>query len=200
MTNIKIPSTDHPVMDLIKNRWSPRSFSEKEIPATDLYSILEAARWSMSANNEQPWRFILAPKDTEDFSKVLDTLMPGNSPWARNAAAFIVVVAKTTFDKEGSPVNTYAEYDTGLAASSLILQAQHMNIYSHTMAGFDKSKMKEKFQLNENLKPLTVIALGYLDSADKLQEPYLTRELTARVRKPLSDLLLNEEYVTVAAV
>jgi nitroreductase len=192
MSNVKIPVTSHPVMELIKNRWSPRSFSTTPISPEDINSILEAARWSLSANNEQPWRFIVASKNTEAFGKVLSTLMPGNTPWAKNAAAFIVSIAKTTFDREGAPVNTYAEYDSGLANAMLILQAQSMNIYSHTMAGFDKAGMKEAFHLDENLKPLTVIALGYLDDADKLEEPYLSRELSPRVRKLVKELVLNE--------
>jgi nitroreductase len=53
--------------------------------------------------------------------------------------------------------------------------------------------LKEVFQLPENLKPVVVIALGYLDEAEKLEEPYRTRELTPRTRKSLKELVLNTE-------
>ena len=36
------------------------------------------------------------------------------------------------------------------------------------MAGFDKEKLIEFLQLTDNQNPLRVIALGYLDDAEKL--------------------------------
>jgi nitroreductase len=61
-------------------------------------------------------------------------------PWAKNAAAYIISLAKTTFDKEGNPPNDGAEHDFGAANMSLVLQAHSMDIYSHPMGGFDKIK------------------------------------------------------------
>jgi hypothetical protein len=40
---------------------------------------------------------------------------------------------------------------------------------------------------------MAVIALGYLDSAEKLPEPYKTRELSPRVRKPINEIILGHE-------
>ena len=40
--------------------------------------------------------------DTEAFQKILDTLMPGNQPWAKNAPVLIIALAKTQFDN-GQP-------------------------------------------------------------------------------------------------
>lgn len=188
---IKIAKTENEVIDLIKNRWSARSFAEKSIPKKELHSLIEAGMWAFSANNEQPWRIILAEKGSENFEKVASTLMPGNFPWAKNAAAFVVSLAKTTFEKEGNPINVYADHDLGAFNAFLILQAQSQNIYAHPMAGFDKQKMRELFQLNENLKPMVIIALGYLDDAEKLDEPYKTRELTARSRKTMHEIVIN---------
>lgn len=61
------------------------------------------------------------------------------------------------------------------------------------MAGFDAGKIKEAFGLDEYLKPVAIIALGYLDKADKLEEPFKTRELSFRKRKELSEIILNHE-------
>jgi len=62
---------------------------------------------------------------------------------------------------------------------------------AHPLAGFSAAAIKESFGLNETLKPVTVIALGYLDDAEKLEEPFKSRELTPRKRKPLAELILN---------
>ena len=55
---IKKAKTKHEVIELIKNRWSPRSFSDKDINKESINSLFEAASWAASAFNEQPWRFI----------------------------------------------------------------------------------------------------------------------------------------------
>jgi len=190
MENIKIAKTNYPVIDLIKKRWSARSFSEKEITQKDLMTVLEAGSWAFSANNEQPWRVIKAHKGSETFQKIVDCLMPGNSPWAKHAAAFVLSIAKTDFEKEGHPHNATAEHDLGAFNAMMILQARSMDIYAHPMGGFDHPKIKEVFGLGDNLKPIAVVALGYLDDPEKLQEPYKTRELTARSRKSLTEIIL----------
>ena len=190
MNTVKTAHTNFPVIDLIKNRWSARSFSEKPISADDLKTIMEAGTWAFSANNEQPWRVIAAHKGSETFNKIVDCLMPGNAPWAKHAAALIVSIAKTDFEKEGHPANLTAEHDLGAFNATLVLQARSMEIFAHPMGGFDKQKTKELFSLPENLKPIAVIALGYLDDAEKLDEPYKSRELTARSRKGLNEIML----------
>lgn len=188
---VKIAETKYPVLDLIKNRWSARSFSDEPIDEKDLYTLVEAASWMFSANNEQPWRFIVAPRGTIAFSNVMKSLVPGNLLWAKNAAAFIVSIAKTDFEKDGHPANNWAEHDLGAANAAMILQATSMNIFAHPLAGFSAAAIKESFGLNDYLKPVTVIALGYLDDAEKLEEPFKSREQAPRKRKPLAELILN---------
>ncbi|MFT3682572.1 MAG: nitroreductase family protein [Ferruginibacter sp.] len=193
MNTNKTADTKYPVLDLIKNRWSTRSFASKEIAESDLLTLIEAASWMFSANNEQPWRYIPALKNTTAFQQVLDSLAPGNAAWAKNAAAFIVSIAKTDLDKEGRPVNRWAEHDLGAANATLVLQATSMNIYAHLMAGFDGAKIRTAFDLGDNLKPVAVIALGYKDVADKLEEPFKTRETAPRKRKALTEIILHHD-------
>lgn len=63
MTLKKPADADHPIRDLIRNRWSPRSFADKPVAKETLLSLLKAARWSASSNNGQPWAFIVATKE-----------------------------------------------------------------------------------------------------------------------------------------
>ena len=191
MKTTKIAVTKYPVIDLIKSRWSARSFSDKTISEKDLFTLIEAACWMFSANNEQPWRFISAEKNSDSFKKILGSLTPSNAAWAKKAATFVISIAKTNFDKEGNPLNNWAEHDLGAANAAMILQATSMDIAAHPMSGFDAAKIKEVFDLNDYLKPVAVIALGYLDEADKLEEPFKTRELSSRKRKALSEIILH---------
>ncbi len=185
--NIKKATTDHPIHELICSRWSARSFSEKAIWQEDLETLLAAASWAFSANNGQPWRYVYAHhSDTEAFQKIWSCLMPGNQPWCANAAVLMVSLMRKQFDN-GKP-NATAMHDLGAANATLMLQAISMSIYGHPMAGFDREKTIEALGLDTDLvEPVAFIALGYLDEADKLEEPFKTRELTPRTRKSLGE-------------
>ena len=105
--------TDFPVHNFVSERWSPRAFSEKPVPPEVLASLFEAARWAPSSSNEQPWTYIVATRDdTENFAKLVDVLVPGNSIWAKNAPVLALAVAHLTFAKHGTP-NRNAQYDVG---------------------------------------------------------------------------------------
>lgn len=190
---IKTANTKYPVNELIKNRWSARAFSSKDIDDNTLFTLFEAAGWAPSANNEQPWRYIYAKRsDKEVFEKIVDCLMPGNKPWAKNAAVLTICVIKTTFGPENK-LNVAASHDAGLANATLMLQATALNIYGHMMGGYDKAKTKEAFNIPDGYETVLVLALGYLDSPDTLEEPFKTREVTPRSRKALSEFLFHKE-------
>jgi nitroreductase len=81
--------------EALKNRKSPRAFSEEIITEEMIGLLFEAARWAPSAMNEQPWLYFYAGKDNpEAFNKVLGVLTGINPQWAKNAQYLIVSVAK----------------------------------------------------------------------------------------------------------
>jgi nitroreductase len=192
MNTIKTADTQFPVIDLIKKRWSPRSFSEKTLAENDLLTILEAGSWAPSANNTQPWRQVYAFRGTEGFENIWSALSPGNQPWTKHAAALVVSVGIKELP-DSQQKNTYYLHDAGMFHSFMLLQAQSMDIYGHLMAGFDKHKLALLLDLPVTEEVVSVMALGYTDVAEKLQEPYKTREVSPRSRKPLAEFtaLLN---------
>lgn len=190
MNHVKTANTRYPVLDIIKNRWSPRSFAEKSITEEAMHTILEAASWAFSAINEQPWRYVVAYRGTALFNQFFDLLLPGNQPWNKNAAALLVSISKNTFAAGNKP-NVSALHDVGAANMLLTLQANSMGIYTHVIGGFHKENAASLLQLPADMEPVVMIALGYPDHADKLDEPFKTRETSPRSRKPLSEILLN---------
>jgi len=185
--SIKLAKTNYPVIDLIKNRWSARSFANKPISQEELNTILEAGSWAFSSSNLQPWHFTYAHKHDASFSKLVDCLMAGNKPWAKNAAVLIAVTAPKKNDN-GSE-NKIAKFDLGAASATLMLQALSMDIYGHVMGGFDAAKAIEILNIRPDThEPVVFIALGYLDAAEKLEEPFKGRELTPRSRKSLKEI------------
>jgi nitroreductase len=191
--------TTHPVHELIRKRWSPRSYAATPVAPVTLNQVFEAASWAFSAMNAQPWQYIYAHKaDAEAFQNILDTLLPGNQPWAKSAPVLIIALAKTNFDN-GQP-NGAALHDLGAANATLFLEATALGLHGHVMGGFDKEKVRRDFNLSEGLEPAVVLALGYLGEAEQLEEPFLSREKAARTRKPVAEFAFqNELPVTVPA-
>lgn len=187
--SVKIAKTKNDIIEVIKNRWSARSFSDKAISETNMETLFEAASWAFSANNAQPWEYIYAHReDKAAFDKLHGCLMAGNLPWTKNAAVLMAVLAHKKLDNGHE--NRAAKHDVGSANASLMLQATSMNIYGHVMGGFDPGKAIETLGIDtEVMEPVVFIALGYLDSPEKLDEPFKTRELTPRTRKPLSEIV-----------
>lgn len=179
------------VIPAVLNRWSSRAFSERAVSEADLGKIFEAARWSASAFNEQPWRFLVGVKGSDTHAKLAATLMGFNKAWAESAPVLILAMATTHFTHNGT-VNTYAMYDLGAATAALTLQAAELGMTTHTMAGFDQQAARTALAIPEELQLATVIALGYQDSPTLLQMDKLVElETSPRQRKPLDEQVFS---------
>lgn len=193
---VKLAETSAPVHDLIRRRWSPRSFSGKPVSDQDLRSLIEAARWSASSGNEQPWRFFIARRsDTEQFEKLLRLLVPGNQTWARSAAVLMIMAAKKTAGSTGHE-NSYALHDAGQAFAQLSLQAVALGLHVHGMAGFDQQRARTELGLPDDYVFGAAAAIGYVGSPDALTEKHRALETAKRHRKPLDELVFGAGWGT----
>ncbi len=191
----KYAETVPAVAELFRVRWSPRSFSSQAVPPEILESILEAGRWAASSYNEQPWRFIVAPKeDKQAFEALLSVLMPFNQQWAKNAAVLILTVSKSKFSHNETP-NAHALHDAGAALAYMMLQATASGLQSHAMAGFDRDKAREVAGIPPEFEIGAVVAFGYPGPADALtNEQMKQQELAPRNRKPLSEIAFKGRW------
>ena len=181
--------TEHPVLEVLAGRWSPRAFDvETPIDEAKLASALEAARWSPSASNSQPWRFIVARRGTAAHHGIHSALMGFNQVWAGDAAVLIVAIAETA-DADGTPIS-HAVYDLGQAVAHLSVQAHHDGLHVHQMSGFVAEQLRETFGIDERFAPMTVLALGDLGDAARLPEPLQQREVAPRTRRPLAETII----------
>lgn len=189
MTIRKTATTRVPVHPLLAERWSPRGFDPRhEVGPDQLTALLEAARWAPSANNSQPWRFVVTRRGTTEFDHLTDLLAPGNRVWAADAGALILVAAQLV-DDSGQPLR-FALYDTGQAVAHLITQAQAEGLATHQMGGFDTSGVSDLLGLGTDVTPVVVVAVGRFDDSADLAEPLASRERAPRSRRPLDDLVL----------
>ena len=177
---------DQPVETLLYHRWSPRAMSGQTLPKAELMRLFEAARWAPSSFNEQPWRFVYAERNGEHWPHFLDLLSEGNRRWAGAAAMLVVVVSRTTFERNGNPSRTHS-YDTGAAWQNLALQGCRMGLVVHGMAGFDYERSRDVLEVPEGFSVEAMIAVGRPAPVEALPEALREREVPSG-RKPVAEI------------
>jgi nitroreductase len=187
---------EHPVLDVIRNRWSPAIYSPKPVEHEQLLTILEAARWAPSSYNAQPWSFLVAFKDEpEEFSRMLSCLVPQNVKWAQHVAVLMISVAKLQFDN-GTP-NRHAWHDTGIATGFMMLQAASAGILAHGMAGFDPDKARELYNIPPTHDPVAAIGLGYPGDDEGAPEELRQRNVH-KPRQQMADFVFAGQWGKMA--
>lgn len=178
------------INNLLRTRWSPRVFSDRNVTESELRRLFEAARWSPSCSNEQPWRFLSGVRgEGKYYDKIFNLLDAGNQKWAHSAPVLLLLATKTSFTYNDK-INKWAEYDAGQAAAHLTFQAMEMGIFVHQMAGFDRQKAAELLEAGKEYLPMTVIALGFIDSKSLRPEEMERRKRSENKRRTLKELVL----------
>ena len=180
--------TDAPILDVLAERWSTRVFDARTpIDRDALASALEAARWAPSANNTQPWRFVIGIRGTSAHDAIADALMGFNQAWAADAAALVVFAAVTSVD--GSPL-PWAVYDVGQAAAYFTIQAHASGLHTHQMGGFDRDAIARAFGFGDDVTAVTVMAVGELGDIETATDAVRERETAPRTRRPVAQSVL----------
>lgn len=159
-------------LDCIFSRHSVRKFKDKEVPETDIHTILQAAMSGPSAVNCRPWQFLVTKK-----KDVLERMANANGPYAVPLihAAFGVMVAGD-LSKAYSSAPDYWQTDCSIAAQNMILAAQALGVGSVCLGTFPEldrvQALRDEFKLPENIIPHSLIAFGY-----PVEEDIHTRDL-----------------------
>ena len=182
---------EHSVSEIFPNRWSPRSYTGEAIPDAILMRIFEAARWAPSASNAQPWRFIVAKRETPDFERFLDLLVDRNRAWACKAAALVALVSKRTKTMPGASEETpnrAHSLDAGAAWAHLALEASIVGWPAHGMLGLDIERLRSELGIPDDHHFEMLIAIGRRGDREALPETYRAAEMP-NGRLPVSDIV-----------
>ncbi len=197
---IKQAAADAPIHALLKQRWSPRAFDQRPVEVEKLQTLLEAARWSASGGNMQPWAFLVARRDQEAdaFARMVDCLSEGNVPWASQAPVLGITVA--SLYRRPDVLNRHAFHDVGLATQNLAIQATALDLHLHLMGGFSPDKARSNFAIPDDYDAVTMFALGYLGDPSYLSERQQESERAARTRRPLQEFVFSNRWGESAAL
>lgn len=172
-------------------RWSPRAFDGRPIPREHVKIIFEAARWSPSCSNEQPWSFHTAGCDSPRFPAFLELLNDSNRVWAKTAALLGFLISRRRFQKSGAP-NDWARFDCGAAWMALTLQANQLGYHTHAMAGIKLDVICQALHLEEETcEPVCAFVIGTRDEPETLPPALQKREIPSP-RKTLTEIWFPE--------
>jgi nitroreductase len=189
----KAAQTNYPIHELLQKRWSPRAFSTQSVEPEKLLSLFEAARWSASGFNQQPWSFLVVTRQNpEPFDKLVAVLSEGNQLWAKNVQVLVLALARR--EREPGKPNPWAAYDLGQSIAHLSIQASALGLQVHQMGGFDPQKAVEAFDIPEEFQAITVVAIGYAGDPNQLPDSLRERELQIRTRKPLTEIVFENRW------
>jgi nitroreductase len=188
----KTAQTIVPIAELIANRWSPRVFdSSHSLTHGDVLALAEAARWSPSSNNAQPWKFSIVVRGSEEFEAISKLGLTGfNQSWAPQASAYVVVMADQLRPDGKEWDKAIAFYNAGLASAQVVYQAESMGLKGHYMGGIVHDEIQRILNVTD-VWVVNVITVGVQGDVSAVPEEIQQRELAARERKPLEQILLH---------
>jgi nitroreductase len=192
--NIKKAVTDHPILQVLAERWSPYGFEDRPVSEADLRSLFEAARWAASSYNEQPWNYLVAIRENSaEFGRLLSCLVEANQAWAKAAPVLVLGVVSLQFTKNNKD-NRAAVHDLGLAAGNLVVEATARGLSVHQMIGILPDRAREVYQIPKHFEAWTAMAIGYKADPAKLLDALKERDLAPRQRKPLSKFVFTGQW------
>lgn len=177
------------IHELIASRWSGRAYdAAKMLTREQIISLVEAARWAPSCFGDQPWRYIVFDKATNQsgWEKAFACLVEGNQAWAKDAPLLLLACADSVLSQNGKP-NHWGQYDTGAASLNLSLQATALGLMVHQMGGFDADKSKTEFSIPEQFTPMAMMTVGYQLAETAIPDDIKEREYNARARNTLDE-------------
>ncbi len=187
-------STDYPIYAILAERWSPYAFKKRPILQTDLCSLFEAARWSASSYNEQPWSYMVATQeDPEHFQQLLSCLDEFNQSWAKDAPVLALGIASLKFTLNGKE-NRAAHHDLGAASGNIAVEATARGICVHQMIGILPEKARDLFKIPPDFEAWTAMAIGYPGDPTTLPDNFRERDLSVRQRKPLEQFVFGGKW------
>lgn len=170
-------------LELVRIRFSTRSFLPKMVERTKLEKCLEAARLSPSACNGQPWRFIVVESETLKGRLAGEAF---NGPYKMNSFAgeapvLVVVVTvptKTAPRLAGLFRNlSYPLIDIGIAAEHFVLQATEEGLGTCWIGWFNERNVRKVLGLDRNERVHVILAVGYTDRETAQQKRKDRRKL-----------------------
>lgn len=150
-------------IDLVKQRYSVRSYEERQIEKEKMEYIMECVRLAPSAVNFQPWHFYVVT-DRERLDALKSTY---KREWIQSAPCIIVACANHEESwHRRSDNKDHADIDLAIAIEHLCLAASEQGLGTCWVCNFDAALCHEVMAMPENVEPIALIPIGYTPDAE----------------------------------
>ena len=166
--------------ELIKKRYSVRSYSAKPVEDTKLQAVLEAANIAPTAANRQPFQIIVI--HTKGREEELKRIY-GRDWFVQPPIVICVCALPSQAWTRKYDSKKYSEVDATIAMDHLILAAVDQGLGTCWIAAFKPKVAREILRLPDDVEPIAFTPLGYP-----------TDELNKKTRKDLSKLVRYEKW------
>jgi nitroreductase len=155
------------LIQLLKARQSVRRFKAESVDRDLIVRCVEAARLAPSAENAQPWRFIVID-DQEQKKRLAQKAFNGiyrPTRWAEKAPVLVILCAEPDFlaNRLGKQITGIQYYliDCGIAGEHFILQAQELGLGTCWIGWFSQKGVKKVLDIPSAWRIVSLIAVGY---------------------------------------
>jgi nitroreductase len=165
------------VFEAIKTRRSVRKYTKKPISEDLVLKILDAGRWAPSADNKQPWSFIVL-RDMEVKRRVAEATTYGK--FLDNAPLGVAVIIDPQVSSRSGGVE-----DGANATQNMLLAAHALGLGSCWIGSYNsvyEERVKELLNIPMEKRLLSIISIGYSD------------ECPTKTRKELKEIVFTDNY------
>ena len=155
--------------EIILKRRSIRKFLDKPVEKEKIEACIEAARLAPSADNVQPWRFLVVDdvQLRERLGEAAFSSIYRPCRFVVKAPVVIIILAHpdVVANKLGKAVQGTQYYllDIGIAGEHLVLAATEMGLGTCWVGWFSKRGVRKLLDIPRKYDVVAMIALGYPD-------------------------------------
>jgi nitroreductase len=161
------------LLDVIRQRYSCRSYQPQAVEPEKLDRILESARLAPTAANRQAIKIVIVK--TDDRQDELRQIY--NRPWFTEAPYLLCVCSLPAQCWVRADHKNYSDVDAAIVMDHMILMATSLGLGTCWIAAFDSLAAKRILDLDQDWEPVVLTPLGYPRDA-----------LSRKVRKSLDDI------------
>jgi nitroreductase len=147
--------------ELVKKRYSVRSYENKPVDEGVLLKILETGSLAPSACNNQPWVFIVIRKD-ETKKKLAPAY---ERAWFVTAPIILALCCDLSQSWRRADGKNYGYVDVAIAMDHITLAATEAGLGTCWIANFNLEAARHALGMPENMEPVVFTPLGYPSSA-----------------------------------
>ncbi len=142
--------------DLIKDRFSVRSFKPQKLGNEDIEKILYAGHLAPTGCNNQPQRIYVIQSDEAIARLKICTKCHFNAPNAMLVCYNKDEVWRRKYDGKSCGVA-----DASIVATHMMLAAHDVGVGVTWVMHFDPEAMVREFEIPENIVPVALLVMGY---------------------------------------